>query len=83
MVDEAAYGLMLWDGKSKGTFNSVIHMLRQEKPVVVYLAPKNAFQNIKSTDDAVGLLSECTRETVDRLERDLKLDHVLPRQSAT
>ena len=83
MVDEAAYGLMLWDGKSKGTFNSVINMLRQEKPVVVYLAPGKAFQNVKSADDAIGLLSQCTRETVDRLEHDLKLDRVLHRQSAT
>ena len=24
MVDDAAYGLMLWDGESKGTVNSVI-----------------------------------------------------------
>ena len=83
MVDEAAYGLMLWDGKSKGTFNSVINMLRQDKPVVVYLTPKKTFQNVKSAEDAIGLLSHCTRETVDRFERDLKLDHVLRHQSAT
>ena len=83
MVDEAAYGLMLWDGKSKGTFNSVVNMLRQEKPVVVYLAPQKAFQNVMSANDAVGLLSQCTRETVDRLERDLELEQVLHRQSAT
>jgi hypothetical protein len=24
MVDDAEYGLMLWDGESKGTLNSVI-----------------------------------------------------------
>ncbi len=83
MVDEAAYGLMLWDGKSKGTFNSVINMFRQDKPVVVYLTPTEAFQNVKSTEDVIGLLGQCTRETVDRFERDLKLDHVLRRQSAT
>jgi hypothetical protein len=45
MVDDAAYGLMLWDGESKGTLNSVINMVRQDKPVVVYLAPKKTFQN--------------------------------------
>ena len=32
MVDDAAYGLMLWDGESKGTLNSVINMIRQGKP---------------------------------------------------
>lgn len=44
MVDDAAYGLMLWDGESKGTLNSVINMIRQSKPVVVYLAPQKTFQ---------------------------------------
>lgn len=83
MVDDAAYGLMLWDGESKGTFNSVINMLRQDKPVAVYLSPQKAFRNVKSAEDAIELLSQCTRETVDRFERDLRLDHVLGRQSAT
>jgi hypothetical protein len=35
MVDDAAYGLMLWDGESKGTLNSVINMVRQDKPRIV------------------------------------------------
>ena len=41
MVDDAAYGLMLWDVESKGTLNRVINMVRQDKPVVVYLAPRS------------------------------------------
>ena len=44
MVDDAAYGLMLWDGESKGTLNRVINVIRQEKPVVVYLAQKRMFR---------------------------------------
>jgi hypothetical protein len=32
MVDDAAYGLMLWDGESKGTLNSVINMVRPVAP---------------------------------------------------
>src|SRR6266849_10814312 len=61
MVDDAAYGLMLWDGESKGTLNSVINMLRQDKPVVLYLAPQKAFQNLRSVDDQTALLSKCDR----------------------
>ena len=30
MVDAADYGLMLWDGESKGTLNSVLNMVRQK-----------------------------------------------------
>ena len=64
MVDDAAYGLMLWDGESKGTLNSVINLIRQEKPVVVYFARKKTFQNVRSADDVIELLNKCDRASV-------------------
>ena len=39
MAETAEYGLMLWDGKSKGTVNNVVNLSRNHKPVVVYVAP--------------------------------------------
>jgi hypothetical protein len=79
MVDDAAHGLMLWDGESKGTLNSVINMLRQDKPVVVYLAPHKAFQNLRTADDLAGLFSKCERASVQRFERELGIERVLHR----
>jgi hypothetical protein len=79
MVDDAAYGLMVWDGESKGTLNSVINMIRQDKPVVVYLAPKKAFQNLRSANDVIELLNKCDRASVQRFERELRIEHVLHR----
>ena len=79
MVDDAAYGLMLWDGESKGTLNSVINMIRQEKPVVVYLAPKKTFQNLRSSSDVADLLTNCDRTSVQRLERELGIEGTLDR----
>ncbi len=79
MVDAAEYGLMLWDGESKGTLNSVISMVRQDKPVVVYLAPKNTFQNLRSDDDVIALLRQCDRARVQRFERELGLEPTLHR----
>jgi hypothetical protein len=64
MVDAAEYGLMLWDGESKGTLNSVIKMVRQGKPVVVDFAPKKAFRNLRSADDMFELLGTCDRASV-------------------
>lgn len=81
MVDDADYGLMLWDCESKGTLNSVINMIRQGKPVVVYLAPKRAFQNLRSADDVTHLLSQCDRASVQRFERELGIDQALHRAS--
>jgi hypothetical protein len=79
MVDAADYGLMLWDGESKGTLNSVINMIRQNKPVVVYLAPQKAFQNLRSADDVIDLLQKCDRASVRRFERELGIEQVLHR----
>ena len=79
MLDAAAYGLMLWDGQSKGTLNNVVNMLRQDKPVVVYLAPQKTFQNIRSTADLSDLLSKCDRASVQRFERELGIEQVLHR----
>jgi hypothetical protein len=79
MVDDAAYGLMLWDGESKGTLNSVINMIRQGKPVVVYLAPKRTFQNLHSPGDVTDLLRNCDRASVERFERELGIERALHR----
>jgi hypothetical protein len=49
--------------------------------LVVYLAPKKTFRNIRSTDDVFELLATCDRASVQRLERELGIDelsHRLP-----
>lgn len=37
MAKDADFGLMVWDGKSKGTLNNMINLLLQEKSVLLYL----------------------------------------------
>ena len=81
MAAAAEYGLMLWDGESKGTLNSVIDMIRQSKSVVVYLAPKRVFKNLRSPEDVAALLSQCDRASVQRFERELGIDRVPNRAS--
>jgi hypothetical protein len=48
MAEAAEYGLMLWDGKSKGTVNNVVSLSRDHKPVVVYVAPTKQFRTIRT-----------------------------------
>jgi hypothetical protein len=76
MVDDAEYGLMLWDGESKGTLNSVINMVRQKKPVVVFFVPEKLFHNVRSADDVDELLRKCHRSAVERFERELGIENV-------
>ena len=56
MAEEADYGLMLWDGKSRGTFANIEDLVRQEKPVVIYLAPEKSFITLRKPDEATLLL---------------------------
>ncbi len=77
MADDATHALMLWDGESKGTLNNVINLLRQSKPVVVYLAPKKVFQNLRSSADLQELLRKCDRASVQRFEQELGIGQSL------
>lgn len=51
MAKDASYGLMLWDGKSRGTLENIRNLLAQGKPVAVHLGPARRFVSLKSTED--------------------------------
>lgn len=56
MVEEAHYGLMLWDGRSRGTLRSIIDLVHQSKPVVVYVAPERSFHSLRNKEDLARML---------------------------
>jgi hypothetical protein len=74
MADAAEYGLMLWDGKSKGTINNIVSLSRDGKPVVVYVAPKKQFFTVKAFDDVRGVLAQGETESVERVVGELHLE---------
>ena len=74
MAEAAEYGLMLWDGKSKGTVNNVVNLSRDHKPVVVYVAPTKQFRTIKTFNDLKDLLAQGDSDSVERIVSDLHLD---------
>jgi hypothetical protein len=51
MAKDASYGLMLWDGKSRGTQENVRNLLAHGKPVAVHLGPARRFVSLRSTED--------------------------------
>lgn len=81
MAETAEYGLMLWDGKSKGTVNNVVNLSRDHKPVVVYVAPTRQFRTIKSFDDLKDLLAQGDSDSVERIVSELHLNDV-PQRAA-
>jgi hypothetical protein len=74
MAEAAEYGLMLWDGKSKGTVNNVVNLSRNHKPVVVYVAPTKQFRTIKTSDDLRDLLAQGDSDSVERIVNELHLE---------
>lgn len=79
MAETAEYGLMLWDGKSKGTVNNVVNLSRDRKPVVVYVAPIREFRTIKTLEDLTGLLALGDSDSVEKIVSELHLNVVQQR----
>lgn len=82
MAEAAEYGLMLWDGKSKGTINNVLNLSRGNKLVVVYVASLKSFQTVRSSEDFKDLLTKGDPSSVGKLVHELHLDHLQPRAAA-
>ncbi|MBU4355780.1 MAG: hypothetical protein KJ822_10600 [Proteobacteria bacterium] len=59
MAKESDYGIMIWDGESKGTLNNIINIIRQEKKAVVYLSPKKVFYNINNYIELNSCFPKC------------------------
>jgi hypothetical protein len=72
MVEEADYGLMLWDGRSRGTLTSIVHLVRQGKPVVVYLAPNKSFYTLRQPDHLAEMLGRFVPTALQQIDRELQ-----------
>jgi adenine-specific DNA-methyltransferase len=55
MARDATAGLMLWDGKSRGTLENVRRLLAEGKPVSVYLGPTRRFVSLRLPVDLAKL----------------------------
>ena len=50
MANRADYGLMIWDGVSRGTLRNIMDLINQSKPVALYLSFEGIFHTISSLD---------------------------------
>lgn len=71
MVQDADYGLMLWDGRSRGTLTSVVHLVRLGKPVVVYFAPERSFYTLSDPNHLADLLRRVDPDVIHRIDSEL------------
>ena len=74
MANDADYGLMLWNGESKGTLNNIINLLTDSKKALVYFSPQNSFVYVDDFEKLEMLLAYCddnTRVLFDKLHKKL------------
>lgn len=67
MAAEATVGLMLWDGRSRGTLMNVLRLVAQDKPVVVYVQPDRTFVEVRRRRDLPAILAGLDSQTAARL----------------
>lgn len=63
MAEEADYGFMIWNGKSKGTLNNVINLINRNKKTLIYFIPSNEFFTVKNLADLECIVSQCEEDT--------------------
>lgn len=73
MSQEAKCGLMLWDGKSKGTLQNLLKLIGAEKRALVYFAPTKDFHVVANETDLQALLALCRKSDIDLAARGLGL----------
>ena len=59
MARDAKCGMMLWDGRSKGTLNNIQQIIGAGKKALVYLAPEKIFHKLSKEQDLQDLLQRC------------------------
>lgn len=57
MVKDADIGFMIWNGKSKGTFNNMVNLLNMKKEVILYYIIDKKFYKISNEKELSKFLS--------------------------
>lgn len=73
MAKRADIGFMIWNGKSKGTFNNMINLLNLEKELILYYIPNQKFYQLKTMKDLNNFLNT-------NVKLDSKLKKLLPKR---
>jgi hypothetical protein len=80
MAKEADYGFMLWDGKSNGTLNNMLNLLKGNKKVLVYFSPKLTFYKLLTFMDLESLLQDCEMEFMATFEEKFGLSQIIKKE---
>lgn len=73
MAAGADYGLVLWDGKSPGSLNNILELLKLERKSLVYFAPAKNFLTVSDEKDVNALVAKCDARDLAVLSKKVSL----------
>lgn len=73
MAKDSDIGFMIWNGKSKGTFNNMINLLNLGKKVILYYVPTQKFYQFQQMNDLEEFINV-------NVKLDSKLKKMLPQK---
>jgi len=77
MAEIASCSFMLWDGRSKGTLNNILALLRAEKKCLVYFGPERDCVLLRCLRDLSDLIPRCRQDDQTTFEKKFRLSEVL------
>lgn len=69
MIEEADFGFMIWDGRSRGTLYNLLHLIAAGKKALLHSSPTRSFETLTTSDDLRAVLSRCEPEVITSLLR--------------
>ncbi len=79
MAQDATCGVMLWDGKSKGTLNNIQRLIGAGKKTLVFLTREKTFHKLTSEQELHELLERCSQARIQTSQR--KISSAIPAAS--
>jgi uncharacterized protein (DUF1919 family) len=64
MAEDADYGFMVWNGKSKGALNNIVNLLRLNKKTLVYFVPDKRYYTITNINDLKNMAGNFDNEKI-------------------
>ncbi len=73
MAQDADCGFMLWDERSKGTFNNIENLMRLGKRTLVYLSTRKDFHRLVTKRDFEDFLQQCEPGLIADLQQQIRV----------
>ena len=73
MARECEYGFLIWDGRSPGTLTNMIDLMKEAKPIIVYVTRQKRFYTLWTSEDLGKMLETVAPQALRGVEEELNV----------